>query len=70
MEKTLQQVFESDKIVIKDGWAWCPICNKGKLIKVLPTTTVHDLPCKCKKCGQISKIHIEAPEPESKETSA
>ncbi len=48
----------------------CPVCGKGKLIKLLPTTTVHDLPCKCKKCGQISKIHIEAPEPESKETSA
>ncbi len=66
----MQQVFASDKIVIKDGWALCPICNKGKLIKVLPTTTVHDLPCKCKRCGQKSRINIEAPEPESKETSA
>ena len=36
----------------------------------LPTTTVHDLPCKCKRCGHITKLNIEAPEPESKETSA
>ena len=70
VEKSLQATVQCGKISIKDGWALCPICNKGKLIKVLPTTTVHDLPCKCKKCGQISKIHIEAPEPESKETSA
>lgn len=70
VEKSLQQVFESATIVTKDGWAMCPVCGKGKLIKLLPTTTVHDLPCKCKKCGQISKIHIEAPEPESAETSA
>lgn len=57
-------------IVTKDGWAICPVCGKGKLIKLLPTTTVHDLPCKCKRCGQESKLNIEAPEPESKETSA
>lgn len=65
----MQPKTESATIVTKDGWAMCPVCHKGKLIKLLPTTTVHDLPCKCKKCGQISKIHIEAPEPESKETS-
>lgn len=70
MEKTLQQVFASDKIVIKDGWALCPVCHKGKIIRVLPSTTVHELPCYCKKCGQHPIISIEAPEPESKETSA
>ena len=66
----MQQVFQSDRIVSKDGWAICPVCHKGKLIKLLPTTTVHDLPCKCKRCGHITKLNIDAPEPESKETSA
>ena len=70
VEKSLQHVFESGTIVIKDGWAMCPVCGKGKLIKLLSTTTVHDLPCKCKRCGHITNLNIEAPEPESKETSA
>lgn len=70
VEKSLQHVFESGTIVIKDGWAICPVCGKGKLIKLLPTTTVHDLPCKCKRCGQETKLNIEAPEPVSTMTSA
>ena len=57
-------------MVSKDGWAICPVCHKGKLIKLLPTTTVHDLPCKCKRCGQESLVNIDAPEPASQETSA
>lgn len=70
VEKSLQPKTESATMVSKDGWAICPVCGKGKLIKLLPTTTVHDLPCKCKRCGQETKLNIEAPEPESKETSA
>lgn len=66
----MQPKTESATIVSKDGWAICPVCGKGKLIKLLATTTVHDLPCKCKRCGHITKLNIEAPEPESKETSA
>ena len=66
----MQPKTESATIVTKDGWAICPVCHRGKLIKLLPTTTVHDLPCKCKRCGHITKLNIEAPEPESKETSA
>lgn len=70
VEKSLQPKTESATMVSKDGWAICPVCHKGKLIKLLPTTTVRDLPCKCKRCGHITKLNIEAPEPESKETSA
>ena len=66
----MQPKTESATMVSKDGWAICPMCHRGKLIKLLPTTTVHDLPCKCKRCGQETKLNIEAPEPESKETSA
>ena len=70
VEKSLQPKTESATIVTKDGWAICPVCGKGKLIKLLPTTTVHDLPCKCKRCGQETKLNIEAPEPVSAMTSA
>lgn len=58
------------KITVKDGWAICPVCGKGKLLKLNPDTRVHRLPCKCKKCGQPSIVNIEAPEPASNETSA
>lgn len=66
----MQPKTESATMVSKDGWAICPVCHKGKLIKLLPTTTVHDLPCKCKRCGQETKLNIEAPEPVSAMTSA
>lgn len=61
---------KSAKLVVKDGWVICPVCGKGKLQKVLPNTTAHNLPRKCKRCGQEIIVNIEAPEPESKGTSA
>nr|DAG13194.1 MAG TPA: cysteine-rich protein [Caudoviricetes sp.] len=48
----------------------CPVCGKGKLLKLLPTSIVRNLPSKCKRCGQETIVNIEAPEPVSKETSA
>lgn len=62
--------MERGKLVTKDGWVMCPVCGKGKILKVNPDTTVHNLPRPCKRCGQISIVNIEAPEPESSETSA
>ncbi len=58
------------RLVVKDGWVICPVCGKGKLLKTLPDTTAHHLPSKCKRCGQVTIVNIEAPEPESSETSA
>lgn len=58
------------KILVRDGWAICPVCEKGKLLKLLPETTIRNLPCKCKRCGQETIVNIEAPVPASKETSA
>lgn len=59
-----------DRITVKDGWALCPVCGKGKLLKLLPGTSARNLPVKCKRCGQETIVNIAAPEPESKETSA
>lgn len=66
----LQNGGKSAKLVVKDGWVICPVCRKGKLLKVRPDTTAQNLPRKCKRCGQETIVNIEAPEPASRETSA
>lgn len=66
----LQSEQNRGKLIIKNGWAMCPVCGKGKLLKLLPESTVHALPCKCKLCGQTTNVNIDAPEPASCETSA
>lgn len=66
----MQNRMESAKLIVRNGWVICPVCGKGKILKVLPSTTAHDLPRKCKRCGQESIVNIEAPEPVSKVTSA
>lgn len=57
-------------MIVRDGWVYCPICGKGKLLLIRPDTAVRNLPCKCKRCGQETIVNIEAPEPASKVTSA
>ena len=66
----MQSNMRCGKLVIRDGWVICPVCRKGKLLKLRPDTTAQNLPCKCKRCGQESLVNIDAPEPASKETSA
>lgn len=55
---------------VKDGWVICPVCGRGKLIPVEPESVIRNVSFKCKRCGCISKVHIEAQEPASHETSA
>lgn len=66
----MQVNTKSAKLIVKDGWVMCPICGKGKILKIDPETTVHHLPRKCKRCGQETIVNIEAPEPVSARTSA
>ena len=66
----MQSNMRCGKLVIRDGWVSCPVCRKGKLLKLRPDTTAQNLPCKCKRCGQESLVNIDAPEPASQETSA
>ena len=65
----MQSNMRCGKLVIRDGWVICPVCRKGKLLKLRPDTTAQNLPCKCKRCGQESLVNIDAPEPASQETS-
>lgn len=39
-------------IVLTGGWLLCPLCGKGKLAKVKPTTRGTDLIFYCKRCRQ------------------
>ena len=66
----MQSNMRCGKLVIRDRWVICPVCRKGKLLKLRPDTTAQNLPCKCKRCGQESLVNIDAPEPASQETSA
>ena len=70
MIKQLDFRNKCDRINVRDGWAICPKCGKGKLLKILPETSVRNLPCKCKRCSQETVVNIKAPVPASRETSA
>lgn len=65
----MQSELKCGKLVVKDGWAMCPVCGR-KLLKLLPSTSIRLLPVKCKHCKQEAIVNIEAPEPASRETSA
>ena len=47
-----------DIIKTKRTTVRCPVCKKGPVLYLLPTTEVKDLPVKCKKCGAESVINI------------
>ena len=68
--KALPEKLNCGKLIVMDGWIICPVCGKGKILKVRPDTIARNLPRKCKRCGQETLVNIEAPEPASKETSA
>lgn len=65
----LQNAPQCGKLIVKNGWAMCPVCGR-KFLKVLPSTCALHLPVKCKHCKQETIVNIEAPEPASRETSA
>ncbi|MBU5229721.1 cysteine-rich KTR domain-containing protein [Intestinimonas butyriciproducens] len=66
----MQEARDRGKLIVKDRWVICPVCNKGKLLMIRPDTIVRNLPRKCKRCGQETLVNIGAPEPVSTETSA
>lgn len=66
----MQSIQKPAKLAVKNGWVICPVCGKGKILKINPDTTIHRLPRVCKICRQETIVNIEAPEPASKVTSA
>ena len=59
-EKALQDRRECGKLTVKDGWLMCPVCRKGKVLKVREDTEVKNLEVRCKLCGQKTLVNIES----------
>ena len=54
------------KIKTNPEWVMCPQCRRKKLLRILPTTVVKDLPVLCKQCNREVIVNISPtlePEP-------
>lgn len=58
--KGLQEKGNCGKLTVKDGWLLCPVCRKGKVLKVREDTEVKNLEVRCKLCGQKSIVNIKS----------
>ena len=47
-----------DKLVVQDGWLFCPACGKSKVLKLRIDTRAENLIVHCKKCGRESVVDI------------
>ncbi len=56
----MQEQGKRGKLIVKDGWVLCPVCRKGKVLKVREDTEVKNLEVRCKLCGQKSIVNIES----------
>ena len=45
-------------LIAKDGWLICPVCGKGRVKKLLPTTRTTDDVVYCKLCGKEAIVNI------------
>ena len=60
MEKPLQDGQKCGKLTVKDGWVICPVCRKGKVLRVREDTEVRNLEVSCKLCRQKSIVNIKS----------
>lgn len=58
--KALQDNGKRGKLTVKDGWLLCPVCQKGKVLKVREDTEVRNLEVSCKLCRQKSIVNIKS----------
>lgn len=47
------------KLVVKDGWLMCPVCGRGKVLRIQADTAARALPVYCRRCGQESIVNID-----------
>lgn len=59
-ETVLQDQGKRGKLTVSDGWLMCPVCRKGKILKVRDDTEVKNLEVCCKRCGQKTIVNIES----------
>lgn len=58
-EKHLNSEEIRGKLEIKGGWVICPLCGKGKVLKLLENTKAKKLIVFCKVCGAESVVNID-----------
>ena len=69
--KGFADLQKDGKITVKDGSIICPVCGKGKLIeRIKAESVIRHVDRKCKRCGCVTEVNYEAPEPEVIEPSA
>ena len=59
-EKVLQECGKRGKLTVKDGWVMCPVCGRGKVLKVREDTEVKNLEVCCKLCRRKSVLNIKS----------
>ena len=58
-EKHLHSKEIRGKLEIKSGWVICPLCGKGKVLKLSENTKAKNLIIFCKVCGAESIVNID-----------
>lgn len=55
----MQPQAKCDKLVVKNGWIACPICNRNRhLHRILPDTEAKKLPAYCRVCKKELILNI------------
>lgn len=58
-KKVFTDTNESARITANnERWLKCPVCGTQKILRILPSTVVKDLPVYCKRCKQESVVNI------------
>lgn len=58
-KKVFTDTNESARITASnERWVKCPVCGTQKILRILPSTVVKDLPVYCKRCKQESVVNI------------
>lgn len=49
---------EAVKLRVKDNWVFCPVCRRGKVLKLRPGTRAENLAVYCRVCKTESVMDI------------
>ena len=63
-DSLLPNTHARGRITVSKGWVICPVCGRQRVLHVLPTTAVKDLPVFCKRCRVESVVNIPTKVPE------
>ena len=49
---------EAGKLRVKDHWVLCPVCRRGKVLKLRPGTRAENLAVYCRVCKTESVVDL------------